>query len=209
MRLWRRRRRGADGEPISDRERLEELLHRLADDIAAEDDGPINRNWSRQVRTFAAQVGAGQPAGLEGFLRLFSNDPRNTINDQRFAGRMRFFEARGLAERLLAEHQADERVRRAAEREVVVRPWNGEGPGKAAVYADGTVVTSADDADGEPGFEAIKDTGQRRSPVALVVIATDGSCAAHRLLRDEPWVAAELTAHDPRLRLGSGGDGRL
>jgi hypothetical protein len=184
---------------------LEQLLYRLADDIADEDrDSEINLRWSRDVRTRAGQVGAGSAWGLEGFLGLFSDDPRNTINEQRFAVSRTFNEAHRLAVKLLQEHDDDEERRRGAGegREVVLRPWSGGGTGKAVVYADGVVVTSEDDAHGEPQFEDVKDARQRRAPVALMGIRADGSCDVHRNLRDEPWLAARLHAHDPRLHLG-------
>lgn len=204
MRLWGRGRPADEQEPISRKARLEQLLLRLADDIAADDgDDEFNLRWSREVRACAGQVGAGKPWGLEGFLRLFSNDPRNTINEQSFARTRTFEEAHRLAVELLQEHHDEESRRRAAEeREVVLRPWSEGKTGKAVVYADGTVVTSEDDARGEPRFEDIGDARQRRGPVALIGIEADGSCDVHRLLRDDRWLAARLHAHDPLLHLG-------
>jgi len=85
------------------------------------------------VRASAGQVGAGKPRGLEGFLRLFSSDPRNTINEQRFASTETFFEARRLAVKLLQEHETEDRRRDEEEREVVLRPWR-EGSTPARVH---------------------------------------------------------------------------
>ena len=84
-----------------------------------------------------------------------------------------------LACRLLSEHEEEERLRREAEDQVVLRPWREGSTGKVVVYADGTVITSEDDAGGEPQFESIKDARQRRAPVALIAIEADGSCDAH------------------------------
>jgi hypothetical protein len=204
MSLWRWMWGGDQSRPegTSDRQRLEQLLYRLADDIANDDDDKITLHWSREVRAYAGQVGAGQPSGLRNFLRLFDTDPRNAINEQRFARTRTFDEASRLASKLLEEHDRAEDRLRAAEREVVLRPWREGSTGKAVVYADGTIITSEDDAGGEPQFEDIEDARQRRAPVALIGIKEDGSCDAYRNLRDEPWLAARLHDHHPTLHLG-------
>ena len=106
-----------------------------------------------------------------------------------------------LAEKLREEHEAEGSRLRASDREVVLRPWSKGHAGKAVVYADGTVVTSEVNARGEPQFEDITDARQRRAPVALVGIDVDGSCGAHRNLRNESWLAARLHDHDPLLHL--------
>jgi hypothetical protein len=203
MRLWGRR--GRDDEeqkPVSDKARLEELLRRLADDIADDDrDNRTNLGWSREVRGYADLVGAGKPSGLEGLFRLFDPDPRNTINEQLFTSTRTFAEAMALARKLWDAHRAEEGRLLAAEREVVLRPWSDGSTGKAVVYADGTVVTSEDDASGEPQFTHVKDARQRRAPVALVGIRPDGSCEVQRNLRDEGWLAAALHDHDSRMHL--------
>jgi hypothetical protein len=182
-------------------QRLEQLLYRLADDIANDDDDAITLSWSREVRAYAGQVGAGQPSGLRNFLRLFDTDPRNTINEQRFARTRTFDQASRLANKLLGDHDRVQRRLGASKREVVLRPWREGSTGKAVVYADGAVITSEDDVSGEPQFEDVRDARQRRSPVALVGIKPDGSCDASHNLRDEPWLAARLLAHDPLLHL--------
>jgi hypothetical protein len=181
---------------------LEQLLYRLAEDIADDDrDDRINLGWAREVRGYASLVGAGKPSGLEGFFRRFDPDPRNTINEQRFTATRTFDEAMGLAGKLWNAHSDEERRLLEAEREVVLRPWREGSPGKAVVYADRMVVTSEDDARGEPQFVDIKDARQRRAPVALIGIKPDGSCDVHRNLRDERWLAASLHEHDPRMHL--------
>jgi hypothetical protein len=107
MTLWRRKRRGdqPEPEPMSDKQRLEHLLDRLADKIGENDEW--DRRWSRDVRARAGQIRAGQASGLVGFLRLFDKDPRNTINDQSFAQGSDFEEAYRLATELLAEHHRE------------------------------------------------------------------------------------------------------
>jgi hypothetical protein len=203
MSLWRRLWGDDEARPegMSDMQRLEQLLLRVADDIAADESNSF-LDWSRQMREAAGLVGAGNPRGLDTFFRLCDPDPRNTFNEQPFTWTSTFREASRLASKLLSEHEDDERRRRAAKRDVALRPWRAGSTGKAVVYADGTVITSEDDARGEPRFEDIGDARQRRSPVALVGIRADGSCEAHRNLRDEQWLAAKLRDHDQLLRLG-------
>ena len=200
MRLWGRGARDDEPEPISDRARLEQLLNRLADDIADDGDDEWITEWSHQVRGYAALVAAGKPSGLSGVLGLFNNDPRNTINEQRFTWTRTFDEAMGLARKLWWEHSAEEGRLREAERGLVLRPWRAGSTGKAVVYADGTVVTCDDDAPGEPQFEDIK-IRPREAPDALIGIAADGSCDAYRTDCDERWLAARLYDHDQRLHL--------
>ena len=107
MRLWRRARIGDQPkpEPMSDKQRLGQLLDRLADQIGEDDE--IDRRWSREVRACAGQIRAGKAWGLRGFLRLFEQDPRNTINDQPFARGRVFREAYRLASDLLEEHERE------------------------------------------------------------------------------------------------------
>jgi hypothetical protein len=201
MSFWNRTPNADESEPISDLERLKQLLFRVAEDIFNEaPDDEINRDWSRQVRGFAGLIGEGKPSGLDGYLRLFEPDPRNTINEQRFTWTKTFREASALAAELWNEHSAEERRLSEAERGVVLRPWTAGSTGKAVVYADGTVVTSDDDAPGEPQFEDIK-IRPREAPEALIGIAQDGSCDAYRNDRDDRWLAAKLHAHHPMLHL--------
>jgi hypothetical protein len=204
MRLWGRGGSGDEQEPVSDIERLEQLLYRLADDIADDDgDDAIRRDWSRMVRDYAGQVGAGQPAGLNNLFRLFSSDPRNTINEQRFAQTRTFHEVMRLAARLLDEHNAEESRRRAAERGLVLRPWSEGQNGKAVVYKDGTVITSDNDAPGEPQFVDIHEASRQDGParVATIGIGPDGSCDAYWSDCDERWLAARLHGHHALLHL--------
>lgn len=200
MRLWGRGPRGDEQESVSDIARLEELLYRLADDIADDDDAI---SWSRMVRNCAGQVGAGQPSGLEGFFRVFSNDPRNPINEQRFVQTRTFDEAMRLATKLLNEHTAEESRLRAAERGLVLRPWSEGHTGKAVVYKDGTVLTADNDAPGEPQFVDIqRASGQGRARVAAIGIGPDGACDAYQCDCDERWLAERLHDHHPLLHLG-------
>src|SRR4051794_34550941 len=99
VRLWRWKRRGDSARPegMSDKQRLEQLLYQLADDIAAAGDDQIDLHWSREVRAYAGQIRAGQAWGLRNFLGLFGSDPRNAINDQPFARTRTFDEAHRLA----------------------------------------------------------------------------------------------------------------
>jgi len=212
MRLWGRRPSGEEQEPVggeghepvSDIARLAALLHRLADDIAAaEGYEPGGVDWSRMVRTCAIQVGAGQRAGLDSFFRLFSSDPRNTINEQPFAQTRRFGETMRLAAKLRGELFEEDNRRREAERGLVLLPWSEGSSGKAVVYKDGTVITTDDDAPGNPQFEDIYDaSGQEgNNQAAILGIGPDGSCDAYRVDGDEKWLAAQLHAHHPMLHL--------
>jgi hypothetical protein len=200
MKLWGRGARDEKPEPVSDRARLEQLLLQLADDIAADGDDRWITEWSRQVRGCAALVAAGKPGGLWGFLGLFDNDPRNTINEHRFTRTSTFAEAMGLASKLSSELAGEEARLREAERGLVLRPWTAGTTGKAVVYADGTVVTCDTNAPGEPQFDDIK-IRPKEAPEAVIGIAPDGSCDAYRSSRDERWLAARLHKHDPRLHL--------
>ncbi len=104
MRLWRRQRRGDQPrpEPMSDKQRLEQLLYRLADVIG--DDDEHDRSWSGKVRACADQVRAGDAWGLRNFLGLFGG--MGSINDQRFAYVLRgdLSEAYALASDLPRDH---------------------------------------------------------------------------------------------------------
>ena len=80
MRLWPRK-WGGDQPAMSDKQRLEELLYRLADVIG--DDDETDRFWSGKVRGCADQVRAGKPWGLRNFLGLFGG--MGSINDQGFS----------------------------------------------------------------------------------------------------------------------------
>lgn len=188
-------------EPISDLERLKQLLFQVAQDIRNEDpDDEINLKWSRELRGFAGLIGEGKPSGLDGYYRMFSPDPRNPINDERFTWTKTFREASALAAKLWNEHSAQERRLWEAERGLVLRPWTAGSTGKAVVYADGTVVTSDDDAPGEPQFDDIK-VRPGEAPKALIAIAPDGSCDAYWNDRDDRWLAAKLHAHNTMLHL--------
>ena len=85
------------GMPMSDKQRLEQRLYRLADVI---DDG----FWSDKVRTSADQVRAGKADGLRNFLGLFGG--MGSINDSDFAQVLRddLSDSYGLASELLREH---------------------------------------------------------------------------------------------------------
>jgi hypothetical protein len=76
MSLWRW------SKPTSDKQRLEEMLYRLADRIG--DDDETDRFWSDKVRACADLVRAGKPWGLRNFLGLFGG--MGSINDQGFSG---------------------------------------------------------------------------------------------------------------------------
>ena len=195
---------GEEQEPVSDIARLAALLHLLADDIASDDpDDAGNARWSATVRTCAFQVGAGQRAGLDSFLDLFSNDPRNTINEQPFARTGRFEETMRLASRLRREASEEDSRREEAERGLVLVPWSEGSNGKAVVYKDGTVITTDDDAPGNPQFADLYDAaGQAGNhQVAIISIGPDGSCDAYRVHCEEKWLAATLHAHHPLLHL--------
>jgi hypothetical protein len=102
MRLWRRQRHGdqPEPEPTSDKQRLEQLLYRIADLISDDYDG----FWSDKVRASADQVRAGNADGLRNFLGLFGG--MGSINDTDFANPLAgvLSEAYGLATGLLREH---------------------------------------------------------------------------------------------------------
>lgn len=108
MTLWRRKGRGdhARAEPArSDKQRLEELLYRLADVIGDHDES--DRFWSDKVRGCADQVRAGDAWGLRNFLGLFGG--AGSINDQGFSNVLRgdLSNAYGLAKSLLSAHDYD------------------------------------------------------------------------------------------------------
>src|SRR3954471_22711566 len=126
MRLWRRTRRGDQPPPeaVSDKQRLEQLLHQLADDIADNGD-ETDLRWSREVRAAADLIRRGKPWGLNIFLGLFEPVGRpfdqpypvpNPFTEQAFARTRTCDEAYRLARRLLEEHDREENHLRAAER---------------------------------------------------------------------------------------------
>jgi hypothetical protein len=191
-------------EPVSEIARLEELLYRVADDIDADDpDDPINGRWSSMLRMYAGQIGARQAAGLEGYFRLFSTDPRNTINEQPFVMTQTFGEASHLAFKLYMEHKADERRLREEERGLVLRPWREGSPGKAVVYKDGTVQTCDDTAPGEPLFTDLHEVSDQRPQrrVATIGIGPDGACDPFQCDCDRRWLDKRLRDHHPLLHL--------
>src|SRR4051794_5301119 len=104
MSLWHRKRRGdqPEPEPMSGKQRLEQLLYRLADLIGEGDER--ERFWSDKVRGCADQVRAGQAWGLRNFLGLFGG--MGSINDQDFTNALggELDEAYTLARDLLREH---------------------------------------------------------------------------------------------------------
>ena len=126
MRLWRRKRRGDEPQPtaMSDKQRLEQLLYQLADDIADNGD-EIDLRWSHEVREAADLIRRGKPWGLNIFLGLFDPVGRpfdqpypvpNPFTEQAFARTRTYDEAYRLARKLLDEHKREESHLRAAER---------------------------------------------------------------------------------------------
>lgn len=89
--------RSAGARADSDKQRLEQLLYRLADVI---NDG----FWSDKVRASADQVRAGKADGLRNFLSLFGG--MGSINDSDFASVLGddLNDAYELASELLREH---------------------------------------------------------------------------------------------------------
>ena len=202
MSLWRRERRGDRPEGMPDEQRLAQLLDRLADDIADDGDDKITLSWSRRVRECAGAISAGSAEGLYGFFNLFSSDPRNTINEQRFTQTRTFYEAHELAGKLLQEHTSE--MRRAAEEAATaLRPWREGSTGKAVVYSDGTVVATEDDATGNPHIGDIGAASRPdEDPVATIAIRPNGLCALYRRYGgDERWLAERLHEHHPALHL--------
>jgi hypothetical protein len=127
MRLWRRTRRSDQPQPdaMSDKQRLEQLLYQLADDIADHGD-EIHLRWSRQLREAADLIRRGKPWGLNIFLGLFDPVGRpfdqpypipNPFTEQPFARTRTCDEAYRLARKLLDEHSSEENHLRAAERD--------------------------------------------------------------------------------------------
>jgi hypothetical protein len=99
-----------------DKQRLEQLLFQLADDIA--DHGEDPQRWSRQVREAAELVRRGKPWGLSLFLALFAPVGRpfdqpypvpNPFTEQAFARTRTCREAYRLASKLMDEHEREER----------------------------------------------------------------------------------------------------
>ncbi len=102
---------------MSDKQRLEQLLYWLADDIADEmGDDAVGLRWSRRVRGCADWVRAGSAEGLRNFFIVFKPDPRNHINEHSFAQSRTASEAARLASELPYEHDREEDRLRAAER---------------------------------------------------------------------------------------------
>jgi hypothetical protein len=199
MRLWRRK-RGSDQPPLeamSDKQRLEQLLDRLADIIGDGDD--TDRFWSGKVHACADQVRAGQVRGLRNFLGLFGG--MGSINDQGFSQVRELSEAYGLASGLLRQIEY-EASSHSDPREIVLRPWKAGSTGKAVVYEDGTVVATEDDAGGDPHLPDIRTASRPdEDPVAELAIRTNGLCAIYRHKCDHEWLAARVREHDPGLRL--------
>jgi hypothetical protein len=202
MSLWRRERRDDRHEGMSDEQRLAQLLDRLADDIADDGDDNITLEWSRTVRDCAGAIRAGSARGLYRFFDLFSSDPRNTINEQRFTQTRTFDDAHQLAWKLLQEHKS-EMGRFSDEAASALRPWREGGTGKAIVYKDGTVVATEDDASGNPHIADIGAASRPdEDPVATIAIRPNGSCAVYRRYEgDERWLAERLHEHHPALHL--------
>ena len=210
MSLWHRLWRRSYGQPLepeptdANRDRLVQLLYRLADDIAAarDDDDSISLRWSRSVRDCADLIRAGNPRGLNDFLGgfLFDNDPRNTARDQPFVQTRRFEEARRLANALLKEHDRTT-PRYAGEPDVLLRPWSEGHTGKAVLFKDGTVVATEDGLHGDPHIAELKASQPDKEPVAAMAIRPNGSCAVYHNERDRDWLAARLHEHHPALHL--------
>jgi hypothetical protein len=207
MRFWRRSQRaGRPGpDPVSDRQRLEQLLYRLADDIAADDIAAnrdsISYDWAGEVRKCAEWVSAGSPTGLTRFFQLFDTDPRNTIHEQRFTRTRTYRETARLASKLREEHDCEMR-RAAAEAASELLPWVPGSTGKALVYKDGTVVATQDRGGGLPYLADIKNAFRpSEGPEATLFIRPSGSCAVYDSTVDAAWLAARLHEHDPQLRL--------
>src|SRR3954452_25439001 len=87
---------------MSDKQRLEEMLYRVADGIGGDEEQ--GRFWSDKVRACADQVRAGDAWGLRNFLGLFGG--MGSINDQGFTSALggELDEAYTLARDLLREH---------------------------------------------------------------------------------------------------------
>jgi hypothetical protein len=209
MRLWRGRRRSDQPQPeaMSDNQRLEQLLHQLADDIADHGDDPLR--WSRQVREAADLIGRGKPWGRRLFLALFDPVGRpfdqpypipNPFTEQAFARTRTCDEAHRLARTLLGEHFGEEN---APECETALRPWREGSTGKAVVYKDGTVVATEDQPGGNPHIADIMAASRPdEDPVARLAIRPDGKCAVYlRYGCDEDWLADRLHEHHPALHL--------
>ena len=202
MRLWRRK-RSRDWPPgMSDELWLAQLLDRLADDIADDGDDKITLDWSHTVRDCAGAIRAGSAGGLYRFFELFSSDPRNTINEQRFTRTRTFDEAHQLASKLLKEHASKMR-RSAREAANALPPWREGRTGKAIVYKDGTVVATEDDASGNPHIADIGAASRPdEDPVATIAIRPNGSCAVYRRYEgDERWLGERLHEHHAALHL--------
>ena len=194
---------GEEQEPVSEIAQLSEGLYQLAGEIAREYGS--GDYWTLEVRKCAAQIAAGQRAGLDSLFRLFDSNPRNPINEMRpaFAQTRRFRETMGLAAKLRGELSQEDSRSREAERGLVLVPWSDGSNGKAVVYKDGTVITTDNDAPGNPQFTDIYEaSGQEgNNQVAIMAIGPDGSCDVFRVHCKEKWLATKLHAHHPRLHL--------
>jgi hypothetical protein len=127
MRLWRSKPRDdqQQSEAMPEKQRLEQLLNQLADDIDDHGDEESHLRWSRQVREAADLIRRGKPWGLHIFLGLFDPVGRpfdqpypipNPFTEQAFARTRTCDEAHRLARKLLDEHEREENRLRAAER---------------------------------------------------------------------------------------------
>lgn len=188
-----------DQRQMEQKQRLEGMLYDLADAIGDMDE--TDRFWSATVRTSADQVRAGQVSGLRDFLGLFGG--MGSINDQAFSGVLGgdLSRAHALASSLLGGIRYDSS--NYGRRKVSLRPWAEGHAGKAVVYKDGTVITTDDDAPGNPQFSDIYGaSGQDgNNQAAIMAIGPDGSCDIFRVHCNEKWLAATLHSHDSRLHL--------
>ena len=109
---------------MSDKQRMEQLLYRLADIIGDGDE--TDRFWSGEVRACADQVRAGKVWGLRNFLGLFGG--MGSINDQGFSNVLGadLREAYALARDLL--RQIDYDMSNHSGSAVTVDPPSGDAP---------------------------------------------------------------------------------
>jgi hypothetical protein len=188
--------------PAPGKRQLEHQLDLLADSIG--DTSESDRFWSDKVRRCADQVRAGKPRGLNDFLGLFGG--MGSINDQPFSAPLgrQLSSAHALASALLREN--DHESSDVQRRKVNLRPWTEGYTGKAAVYGDGTVVTTVDVAPGTPSFADIAasdSTPRHGAPSALMGISPDGACDVYGDRHcDERWLVVQLQDHHPALHLG-------
>lgn len=125
-----------------------------------------------------------------------------SINDQPFSDPLgrNLSKAHALASTLLRESSP------VQQREVNLRPWTEGYAGKAAVYGDGTVITTVDVAPGTPSLAditAIHNTSRLEGPSAVMGISPDGACDVYGDCDcDERWLVVQLQHHNPALHLG-------